>query len=162
MTEPRRALVTGSAGFIGFHVCRRLLDEGWQVTGLDAMTDYYDVALKRRRLAMLNQSPGFGAVEDRLETPGRLAGLMSEGVDVVVHLAAQAGVRYSIENPASYVASNLEGTFALLEAARGAPPAHLLLASTSSVYGAGTEMPYREEMPVGRPMSFYAATKAAN
>lgn len=156
----RRALVTGSSGFIGFHLCRRLLAEGWLVTGLDAMTTYYDVALKERRRGMLLQSPGFRSVEARVETPGVMAGLMSEA-EVVIHLAAQAGVRHSIEAPRTYVEANLLGTFEVLEAARAHSPAHLLIASTSSVYGSNTAMPYAEADRADHPMSFYAATKKA-
>lgn len=159
-----RALVTGSSGFIGFHLCRRLLAEGWQVTGLDAMTAYYDVALKERRRGMLLQSPGFRSVEARVETPGVMAGVMAglvEGAEVVIHLAAQAGVRHSIEAPRSYVEANLLGTYEVLEAARAHPPAHLLIASTSSVYGSNTAMPYAEGDRADHPMSFYAATKKA-
>ena len=156
----RRVLVTGSSGFIGFHLCRRLLAEGWLVTGLDAMTTYYDVALKERRRGMLLQSPGFRFVEARVETPGVMAGLMSEA-EVVIHLAAQAGVRHSIEAPRSYVEANLLGTFEVLEAARAHSPAHLLIASTSSVYGSNTAMPYAEGDRADHPMSFYAATKKA-
>jgi len=156
----RRALVTGSAGFIGFHLCRRLLAEGWQVTGLDGMTTYYDVALKQRRHQMLMQSPGFRAVEGLVETPGLVANLMKDA-DVVIHLAAQAGVRYSIDAPRSYVEANLIGTYEVLEAARHSRPAHLLIASTSSVYGANTTMPYAETHAADHPMSFYAATKKA-
>ncbi|QYK40793.1 MAG: NAD-dependent epimerase/dehydratase family protein [Paracoccaceae bacterium] len=156
----RRALVTGSAGFIGYHLCRRLLAEGWLVTGLDAMTPYYDVTLKERRHAMLMQSPGFRAVAGRVEEPGMVADL-AEGADAVIHLAAQAGVRYSIEAPRSYVEANLAGTFEVLEAARGTRPGHLLIASTSSVYGANPVMPYAEDHRADHPMSFYAATKKA-
>ncbi|MEY4872979.1 MAG: hypothetical protein RLZZ563_2309 [Pseudomonadota bacterium] len=156
----KRALVTGSAGFIGYHLCRRLLTEGWEVVGLDGMTAYYDVALKVRRHQMLLQSAGFRSVEGLVETPGLVAKLM-EGADVVVHLAAQAGVRYSIEAPRSYVEANLIGTYEVLEAARGAQPGHLLIASTSSVYGANAEMPYAEVHKADHPMSFYAATKKA-
>ena len=158
----RTALVTGSAGFIGFFTARALLDAGWRVVGLDAMTDYYDVVLKERRHAMLLQNPGFTAVTARLEDPGKLAELFeTHAFDAVIHLAAQAGVRFSIEEPRSYVQSNLVGTLELLEAARAFPPAHMLLASTSSVYGANTEMPYRETDQTNRQMSFYAATKKA-
>ena len=130
--------------------------------GLDAMSDYYDVRLKQRRHAMLSQSPGFRAVEGLLETPGLLRGLMDEfRPDVVVHLAAQAGVRYSIDAPRSYVEANLIGTFELLEAARAFPPEHMLLASTSSVFGANETMPYAETHKADHQMSFYAATKKA-
>ena len=159
---PRTALVTGSSGFIGFHLCRRLLDEGWRVVGLDNLSDYYDVSLKERRQAMLCQHAGFSVVNDSVETPGLMLRLFDEHrPDVVVHLAAQAGVRYSIENPRSYLESNIVGTFEILEAARAFPPAHMLLASTSSAYGANTEMPYREVMKADHQMSFYAATKKA-
>ncbi|MEL6207960.1 MAG: SDR family NAD(P)-dependent oxidoreductase, partial [Pseudomonadota bacterium] len=163
-TTPRQtALVTGAAGFIGLFVCQRLLADGWRVIGFDAMTEYYDVALKRRRLGLLLQTPDFSFIEAQLEEPGRLAQLMAdEAPDLVVHLAAQAGVRYSIEAPRTYVETNLVGTFELLEAARAHPPEHLLMASTSSVYGANTEMPYSETMKVDTQMSFYAATKKAN
>lgn len=126
------------------------------------MTDYYEVSLKERRHAMLLQSPRFTSVNDRLETPQTLMTLFQEHQpDAVVHLAAQAGVRYSIENPRSYVDANLVGTFELLEAARAYPPAHMLLASTSSAYGANTEMPYTEADKADHQMSFYAATKKA-
>ena len=159
----RKALVTGSSGFIGYHLCKRLLDAGWQVVGLDALSDYYDVALKERRQAMLLQSPGFRTVTDRIERPGVLHELMTDfRPDVVIHLAAQAGVRHSIDAPESYVEANLIGTFRLLEAIRAVPPSHSLLASTSSVYGANTEMPYAETAKADTPMSFYAATKKAN
>lgn len=156
----RRALVTGSAGFIGYHLTARLLAEGWQVTGLDAMTDYYDIRLKQRRHAMLAQNPAFRPVEGRIETDGLVRDL-SDGMDAILHLAAQAGVRHSIDAPRSYVEANLVGTYEVLEAARAARPAHLLMASTSSVYGANTEMPYAEGHKADSPMSFYAATKKA-
>ncbi|SMP04908.1 NAD-dependent epimerase/dehydratase family protein [Shimia sagamensis] len=161
--QHRTALVTGTAGFIGFHTAERLLQEGWKVIGLDAMTDYYDVTLKERRHAILKQSGQFTAVVDRLEGEGVLMGLFAEHQpDVVIHLAAQAGVRYSIDAPRSYVEANLVGTFELLEAARAHPPQHMLLASTSSAYGANTEMPYAETHKADSQMSFYAATKKAN
>ncbi|WP_338273259.1 NAD-dependent epimerase/dehydratase family protein [Roseicyclus marinus] len=159
----RKALVTGSSGFIGFHLCTRLLAEGWEVVGVDAMTDYYDVRIKERRQAMLMQNARFRVVNDRIEAPGLLHGLMEEfRPDAVIHLAAQAGVRYSIDNPESYVEANLIGTFRLLEAIRAFPPEHSLMASTSSVYGANTDMPFAETQKADTPMSFYAATKKAN
>lgn len=158
----RTALVTGSAGFIGFHLCQRLLADGWRVVGFDGMTDYYDVRLKQRRHAMLSQSPGFRAVEGLLEAPGLVRGLVEDvKPDVIVHLAAQAGVRYSIDAPRSYVDANLIGSFEVLEAARAVGVGHLLMASTSSVFGANTEMPYREIDRTDHQMSFYAATKKA-
>ncbi len=157
-----KALVTGSSGFIGYHLCRRLLDDGFEVVGFDAMTDYYDVRLKERRQAALLQSPGFRTVNARLETDGALHGLVAdERPDIIVHLAAQAGVRHSIDAPRSYVEANLIGTFNLLEAVRATPCAHLLIASTSSVYGANTAMPYAETHKADSQMSFYAATKKA-
>ena len=159
---PVRALVTGSAGFIGRAVAARLLADGCEVTGVDAMTDYYDVRLKRARHATL-EGPRFRPVEERIEAPGALDALFAEvRPEIVVHLAAQAGVRYSLEAPEAYLDANLTGTFRLLEAARAHPPRHLLLASTSSVYGANTEMPYGETDRTDTQMSFYAATKKAN
>jgi len=158
----RTALVTGAAGFIGSFTARALLDAGWRVIGLDSMSDYYDVTLKLRRQEMLCQHDAFSAINDKLETPGTLHALFSEHrPDVVIHLAAQAGVRHSIDAPRTYVNANLVGTFELLEAARAFPPAHMLLASSSSVNGANTDMPYRETDKVDTPMSFYAATKKA-
>ncbi|WP_208347314.1 SDR family NAD(P)-dependent oxidoreductase [Pseudaestuariivita rosea] len=159
----RTAFVTGSAGFIGYHCCKRLLDDGFRVIGLDSLNDYYDVQLKERRQQMLLQSRGFTVDNRKLEDPGCLMQLFQDHrPDIVVHLAAQAGVRYSIDSPKDYVEANLTGTFELLEAARAYPPEHMLLASTSSVYGANTQMPYRETDKVDTQMSFYAATKKAN
>jgi UDP-glucuronate 4-epimerase len=158
----KTVLVTGSAGFIGYYLCTRLLQDGFRVIGLDAMTDYYDVRLKERRQQMLLQHEHFKAVNDRVEAPDLLMSLFrSETPDFVIHLAAQAGVRYSIENPRSYLESNITGTFELLESARAFPPEHMLLASTSSAYGANTQMPYTETDKADHQMSFYAATKKA-
>lgn len=158
-----KALITGAAGFIGYHLSKRLLAEGYDVVGFDALTDYYDVELKKRRQSMLLESSKFRAVNERLEADGVLLELVAtEKPDVIVHLAAQAGVRYSIDNPRSYVDANLIGTFNLLEAVRATPCEHLLMASTSSVYGANTEMPYAETHKADSQMSFYAATKKAN
>jgi UDP-glucuronate 4-epimerase len=155
-------LVTGSAGFIGFHLCQRLLSDGFKVIGLDAMTDYYDVSLKEKRLNLLTAHDAFTPVTARLETPDVMENLLAtHKPSMIVHLAAQAGVRYSIDEPRSYVQSNINGTFELLEAARHHTPKHLLIASTSSVYGANTEMPYCETHKVDTQMSFYAATKKA-
>lgn len=158
----QRILVTGSAGFIGFHLCRLLLEDGFSVHGYDAMTDYYDVSLKRRRHAMLLQAPGFAATEARLEDMEALDRVADEFMpDVIVHLAGQAGVRYSLEAPRSYVESNIIGTFNVMEIARRLQVAHLLMASTSSVYGANTEMPYVETHKADNQMTIYAATKKA-
>ncbi|SLN35321.1 NAD-dependent epimerase/dehydratase family protein [Pseudooctadecabacter jejudonensis] len=158
-----KALITGSAGFIGYHLSKLLLAQGFDVVGFDAMTDYYDVRLKERRQADLLQSQGFRAVNERLEADGVLHDLVAqERPDYVIHLAGQAGVRYSIEEPRSYVDANIIGTFNLLEAVRATPVKHLLLASTSSAYGANTRMPYTETDKADTQMSFYAATKKAN
>ena len=159
----RKVLVTGSAGFIGFHLSTLLLQEGFSVIGFDGMTDYYDVSLKERRNAMLKQNEGYSFVNARLEDMDALTSLFQkEQPDIVVHLAAQAGVRYSLENPRSYVESNLIGTFNVMECAREHNVAHLLMASTSSVYGANTEMPFIETEKADTQMTLYAATKKAN
>lgn len=136
-----------------------LLDQGHQVAGIDSLNDYYDPTLKTARLDRLMTRDGFAFTEGKIETPGLLAELFSTGYDAVVHLAAQAGVRYSIDNPRAYLEANLIGTFELLEAARAHPPKHMLLASTSSAYGANTDMPYVETQRADHQMSFYAATK---
>lgn len=156
----KTALVTGAAGFIGYHISKKLLDEGWNIIGLDCMSDYYDVVLKERRESMLLQSPHYRSVHEKVETPNVLMELFQkERPDVVIHLAAQAGVRYSIENPRAYLESNINGTFELLEAARAYPPKHMLFASTSSAYGSNEDMPYKETLKADHQMSFYAATK---
>ncbi len=164
MTTPSRtALITGSAGFIGFHLCQRLLADGFKTIGLDGFTDYYDVALKRKRHDMLQVHDGFIPVEGLVEDDDLVGSLCAQHrPDVIIHLAGQAGVRWSIENPRAYLDANLTGTFQVLEAARAHPPSHLLMASTSSVYGANTQMPYAETDKADTPMSFYAATKKAN
>jgi UDP-glucuronate 4-epimerase len=159
----RKVLVTGSAGFIGFHLAQLLLADGFSVVGYDGITDYYDVRLKQRRHQMLLQHPQFRCTEGMLEDFGRLRDLaLAEKPDVIVHLAAQAGVRYSLENPRAYVDANLTGTFNVMECARELAVEHLLMASTSSVYGANTEMPFDEGQKVDTPLSLYAATKKAN
>ena len=157
-----RILITGSAGFIGYHLAERLLAEGHAVHGYDAMTDYYDIRLKQARHARLRRHPGFAATEARLEDMAALeAAADACGPDMIVHLAAQAGVRYSIDNPRAYLETNILGSFNVTEAARRLGVGHLLMASTSSVYGANTAMPYAEAQKADSPMSFYAATKKA-
>jgi UDP-glucuronate 4-epimerase len=159
----RTVLITGTAGFIGFHLARALLAEGFRVVGYDGMTPYYDPALKRARHQMLLQSPGFICEEGMLEDMPRLQALNErERPGVIVHLAAQAGVRYSLENPRSYVEANLLGTFNVLECARLLGVEHLLMASTSSVYGANADLPFVETQRTAHPLTIYAATKQAN
>ncbi|MGZ9721855.1 NAD-dependent epimerase [Rhizobium miluonense] len=155
-----RYLITGTAGFIGFHLAKRLLDEGHFVVGFDGMTPYYDVKLKEKRTAILARSNGFKALTGMLEDKAALdrAAELAEP-DVIVHLAAQAGVRYSLENPRSYVDSNVTGSFNVLELARNLQPKHLLLASTSSVYGANEKIPFAESDKADEQMTIYAATK---
>ena len=158
----RKVLVTGSAGFIGFHLSQLLLDEGFVVVGYDAMTDYYDVRLKERRHQMLLQNQHFTAHVGLLEDFDHLHALaMAEKPDVIVHLAAQAGVRYSIENPRAYIEANVVGTFNVMECARELGVEHLLMASTSSVYGANEDMPFTEREKADTQLTLYAATKKA-
>jgi UDP-glucuronate 4-epimerase len=158
-----RVLITGTAGFIGFHLAKLLLAENFVVHGYDGMTDYYDVALKRRRHEMLLQNPNFAATEGMLEDQALFDRVADEfAPDVIVHLAAQAGVRYSLENPRAYLDANVIGTFNVMEAARRLEAKHLLMASTSSVYGANTDMPFAETDKADTQLTIYAATKKAN
>ncbi len=158
----RKVFITGSAGFIGYHLARHLLQAGFRVHGYDGMTAYYDVALKRKRHAMLLQTPGFSMTEAMLEDMLALdRALDGFAPEIIIHLAAQAGVRYSLENPRSYLESNVVGSFNVLEAARRLGVAHLLMASTSSVYGANPDMPFVETDRTDAPLTVYAATKKA-
>ncbi|SDX67441.1 UDP-glucuronate 4-epimerase [Sulfitobacter pontiacus] len=159
----RKVFITGTAGFIGFHLAQLLLDEGFRVHGFDGMTDYYDVKLKQRRHQMLLQNPHFSMTEGTLENDALITQVTDDfAPDVIVHLAGQAGVRYSLENPRAYLDSNLVGTFNVMEAARRLKVEHLLMASTSSVYGANEDMPFAEIDKADTALTFYAATKKAN
>jgi UDP-glucuronate 4-epimerase len=159
-----KVLVTGAAGFIGFHVCQRLAQSRKAtVLGLDNLNDYYSVALKRARLAELEKYEDCRFVQADFADATAFNGIYNAfKPDYVVHLGAQAGVRYSLENPAAYVHSNLVGFANVLEAVRRHPPKHLLFASSSSVYGTGAKVPFREDDVTHQPLSFYAATKQAN
>ena len=158
-----RVLVTGAAGFIGFHLARRLLDEGHHVVGLDSLNDYYDVQLKRDRLALLANAPQFRFVHADLADDATLEALFAaEKFSHVVNLAAQAGVRYSLENPKAYLRANLLGFGNLLECCRQTGVEHLVFASSSSVYGLNTHQPFSESDNVDHPVSLYAASKKAN
>ena len=159
----RKIIVTGSAGFIGFHLCKLLLAEGFDVVGIDALTDYYDVRLKEARHEILGQSNHFTAHIVNIEDNAALTAIFEDvKPEAVVHLAAQAGVRYSLENPRAYIDTNIIGTFNVMECARAFNVGHLLMASTSSVYGANEEMPFTETEKADMPLTIYAATKKAN
>jgi UDP-glucuronate 4-epimerase len=156
-------LVTGAAGFIGYHVAARLLADGHEVVGLDNLNPYYDPALKRDRLALLAGSPAFAFRELDLADGAGLAALFAaERPEIVIHLAAQAGVRHSLTHPHDYARSNLSGFLNLLEACRAHPVRHLIYASSSSVYGASPTTPFKVEGDADHPLSLYAATKRAN
>ena len=158
-----RVLVTGAAGFIGYHVAERLLARGDEVIGLDNLNPYYDPALKQARLARLRPHARFSFEKLDLADRAGMEALFARGkIERVVHLAAQAGVRYSIQNPHAYVESNITGTLHVLEGCRHHGVEHLVFASTSSVYGANTKMPFSVHQGADHPLSFYAATKKAN
>jgi UDP-glucuronate 4-epimerase len=158
-----RVLVTGAAGFIGFHLCLRLIENGDEVLGVDNLNDYYDVGLKKARLSLLDGRSGFRFL--RLDLSDRLGvSALFEGprFDAVVNLAAQAGVRYSLKNPHAYVESNISGFLNVLEGCRNSGAGHLVFASSSSVYGANTKMPFSVHDRADHPVSLYGATKKAN
>jgi UDP-glucuronate 4-epimerase len=158
-----KILLTGAAGFIGYHTALRLLTGGYEVVGLDNLNDYYDVSLKKARLALLAKQPAFRFVQIDLTDRAALATLFEkEKFARVIHLAAQAGVRYSLEAPHAYIDSNIAGTLNVLEGCRHNAVGHLVYASTSSVYGANTKMPFSEHETADHPVSLYAATKRAN
>ena len=159
----KKVLITGTAGFIGFHLAKLLLDEGFKVHGYDGMTDYYDVSLKQERNKILLENSNFTSTVGMLEDNEKLDDVANKfQPDVIVHLAAQAGVRYSLENPRTYINSNIVGTFNVMEVARKQKVKHLLMASTSSVYGANSKMPFTEIEKADTQLTIYAATKKAN
>jgi len=158
-----RLLVTGAAGFIGMHACKRLLERGHAVLGIDNLNAYYDPKLKHARLEQLRPLPEFSFEKVDIADAAALGAVFeSRRFDAVLHLAAQAGVRYSLENPMAYVSANVAGFLNILEGCRKSKIAHLCYASSSSVYGANTRLPFREEDRVDAPVSLYAATKRAN
>lgn len=158
----QRIFITGTAGFIGFHLARLLLSEGYHVYGYDGLTDYYDVSLKRRRHELLLEHENFSMSEGMLEDQPSFDKAVDDfNPDVIIHLAAQAGVRYSLENPRAYINSNVIGTFNVMEAARRLEVDHLLMASTSSVYGVNEDMPFKETHKADTQLTIYAATKKA-
>lgn len=159
----KKVLVTGAAGFIGFHLAKRLLSLGASVCGIDNLNDYYDVSLKEARLAILEKEPAFTFVRGDLADEAAVTKLFEDfRPDIVVNLAAQAGVRYSIDNPRSYIRSNIVGFFNILEACRHYPVEHLLYASSSSVYGNQEKTPFATTDNVDHPISLYAATKKSD
>ncbi len=158
--KEKTAIITGSAGFIGHKFSQTLLDEGWRVIGVDSLTDFYDVSLKIKREKMLLSSENYKSIHSKIETPGLLLSIFErERPSLVIHLAAQAGVRHSIENPRLHIQSNILGTFELLEAARSYRPQHILIASSSSVYGLNEKLPFNETDKADNQLSIYAASK---
>ncbi len=163
MSDKKKIFITGCAGFIGFHLSNRLLDEGCEIIGLDNLNNYYDVALKEERLGILQRQKGFSFVKAALEDPGAVNDVfLKNRIDTVINLAAQAGVRYSLVNPKAYIDSNVSGFLNVLEACRHNKAEHLIFASSSSVYGANTSIPFSVHSNVDHPVSLYAATKKAN
>ena len=158
-----KILITGTAGFIGFHLANLLLNEGFHVSGYDGLTSYYDVNLKIKRNEILSQNTKFSFTKGMLEDQNKLEKLFNDyQPEIIIHLAAQAGVRYSLENPRSYIDSNIIGTFNVIELAKKYRVKHLLMASTSSVYGSNIDMPFRETSKSDTQLTIYAATKKAN
>lgn len=156
-------IITGTAGFIGNHTALRLLNEGHEVIGIDNFNSYYDVNLKEARNERLKNHPNFLLYREGIENLGRIQEIFKEHrPDIVIHLAAQAGVRYSLVNPEAYTRANITGTLSILEACRAFPVQHLVYASTSSVYGANTQLPFKESVGVDHPLTLYAATKRGN
>jgi len=163
MSTTKHVLVTGAAGFIGYHLSKRLSALGYTVSGIDNMNNYYDVELKKSRLNVLQQTPGFSFHQIDLSDKTAVDNVFSnQHFDYVINLAAQAGVRYSLINPYAYLTSNLQGFLNILEACRHHKPDHLVYASSSSVYGANTSMPFSVHDNVDHPISLYAATKKSN
>lgn len=157
-----RCLVTGTAGFVGFHLAKRLIADGHEVVGVDGMTPYYDIRLKAARVTQLERHNGFQAHACMLEDKAGLSAIFRDArPELVVHLAAQAGVRYSLENPQAYIDSNVIGSFNVIELCRELRPRHLVMASTSSAYGASATFPLAETGSSDHPLTIYAATKKA-
>lgn len=158
-----KIFITGTAGFIGFHIAKLLLEDGHQVHGYDDVTDYYDINLKKSRQNILLKNENFSTTKGMLEDFTKLSNITNKfQPEIIIHLAAQAGVRYSLENPRAYVDSNIVGSFNIIEIARKQNVKHLLMASTSSVYGANSEMPFNENEKADTQLTIYAATKKAN
>lgn len=159
----KNILITGTAGFIGFHTAKLLIEQGFNIHGYDGITDYYDVKIKNERNKILLKNPNFNSTFGMLEDFEKLDSITNEfQPDIIIHLAAQAGVRYSLENPRSYIESNIVGTFNVLEVARKNNVKHFLMASTSSVYGANTNMPFSESENTDAPLTIYSASKKSN
>ena len=158
-----KIFITGTAGFIGFHLANQLLKEGFEVLGYDGMTSYYDVILKEKRNDILRQNFNYSFNQGMLEDEKKIEKSFDNfQPEIVIHLAAQAGVRYSLQNPKSYIDSNIVGTFNVMEMAKKYKVQHLLIASTSSVYGSNTDMPFKENTKTDTQLTIYAATKKAN
>jgi len=158
----KKVIVTGAAGFIGFHVSKILLNKGFRVFGIDSLNNYYDVKIKKSRNDILSQSQNYKFYKLKIENNACIELINEINPDFIIHLAAQAGVRYSLENPRSYVQSNIVGTFNILEAARDISCKHLMIASTSSVYGANTNMPFNENQKADTQLTIYSASKKSN